>query len=133
MKTSVNPLSPCKNQPPERRVPTAVQTSEIKPAADHEPLFALVASLRDAPGQKASHYLPIARHLIAHRSTNTQEIEHTLDHLLDVACLPEGLAAFKSLCRHYWPINPQATASYIQSYREMWNSDDQPTKEADHE
>ena len=133
MKTSLNPPSPCKNQPPERRVPTAVQTSEIEPAADHEPLFALVASLRDAQGQKAAHYLPIARHLIAHGSTNTQEIEHTLDHLLDVACLPEGLAGFKSLCRHYWHINPQATASYISAYREMWDSDHGETKEANHE
>jgi len=97
---------------------------------DLQPLIALVASLRDAQGQKAAHYIPIARHLIESRSRNTQEIEHSLDHLLDVACLPEGLVAFKSLCRHYWKINPQATASYVHAYREMWDSEESPIQEA---
>ena len=57
-------------------------------------------------------------------------IERTLDYLLDHACIPQGLALFKSLCRHYWEINPQATASYINAYREMWDSEDQNDPEA---
>jgi hypothetical protein len=92
-------------------------------------LIPLVASLRDAQGQKAAHYIPIARHLIESRSRNTQEIEHSLDHLLDIACLPEGLVAFKALCRHYWQLNPQATASYVHAYREMWDSEESPIQE----
>ena len=59
-------------------------------------------------------------------------IERTLDHLLDHACIPQGLALFKSLCRHYWEINPQATASYINIYREMWDSDERETHETEH-
>jgi hypothetical protein len=58
-------------------------------------------------------------------SGDVQRIEHTLDQLLDVACLPEGLALFKTLCRHYWALDPQATASYVQAYREMWDDEDQ--------
>jgi hypothetical protein len=53
------------------------------------------------------------------------QIEHTLDQLLDVACLPEGLALFKTLCRHYDTLDPQATASHIHAYREMWDDETQ--------
>jgi hypothetical protein len=56
-------------------------------------------------------------------SRDVQRIEHTLDQLLDVACLPDGLALFKTLCRHYWTLEPQATASYVQTYREMWDDE----------
>jgi hypothetical protein len=58
-------------------------------------------------------------------------IEHTLDHLLDHACIPTGLALFKSLCRHYWRLNPEATARYIAAYHDMWDSNDQETREAE--
>jgi hypothetical protein len=27
------------------------------------------------------------------------------------------------LCRHYWAIDPAATADYINAYREYWDSD----------
>ena len=122
--------SPTRPKTSARRVRSAAQTSDRDSETDLQPLIALVASLRDAQGQKAAHYIPIARHLIESRSSNTQEIEHSLDHLLDVACLPEGLTAFKSLCRHYWEINPQATASYVHAYREMWDSEESPIQEA---
>lgn len=32
-------------------------------------------------------------------------------------------------CRHYWPLDPQATASYINAYREMWDCDDKSETE----
>ena len=130
MKTKANPTSPSKPKAPAKRVTSAAQTLDRDSDVGLQPLIALVASLRDAQGQKAAYYIPIARHLIESRSRNTQEIEHSLDHLLDVACLPEGLAAFKSLCRHYWEINPLATASYVHAYREMWDSEESPIQEA---
>ena len=58
-------------------------------------------------------------------SRDAQWIEHTLDQLLNHACVPKGLALFKDLCRHYWTLDPQATASYIHAYREMWDGEDQ--------
>jgi len=30
---------------------------------------------------------------------------------------------YKQLCRHYWDIDPAATAHYINAYREYWDSD----------
>jgi len=86
-------------------------------------LVDLIAPLRDLQRQKAAAYAPVAQRLIHSRSCNESEIEHTLDHLLDCACIPEGLAPFKALCRHYWQINPQATAEYVYAYREMWDSE----------
>lgn len=129
MKTKANPTSPSKPKASAKRVTSAAQTLERDSETDLQPLIALVASLRDAQGQKAAHYIPIARHLIESRSRNTQEIEHSLDHLLDIACLPEGLVAFKALCRHYWQLNPQATAIYVHAYREMWDSEESPIQE----
>jgi hypothetical protein len=29
---------------------------------------------------------------------------------------------YKNLCRHYWDIDPAATADYINAYREYWDS-----------
>jgi hypothetical protein len=28
---------------------------------------------------------------------------------------------YRRLCRHYWQFNPEATVSYINAYREMWD------------
>ena len=72
---------------------------------------------------------PNVQDMVRSGSRDLQRIEHTLDQLVDLACLPEGLALFKTLCRHYWPLDPQATASYIHTYREMWDGDDQHDNE----
>jgi len=90
---------------------------------DLQPLIALASSLQDAWQQKAAHYAPMARHLTGSRSTDTQEIEHTLDHQLDVACIPAGLTPFKALCRYYYGIDPAATTLYVHAYRDMWDSE----------
>lgn len=73
---------------------------------------------------------PTVQNLVHTRSHDVREIEHTLDHLLDCACIPEGLALFKSLCRHYYGINPASTAAYVHAYREMWDSDADPEQDA---
>jgi len=85
---------------------------------------ALVATLHDLHRQCVADLTPIVQSLIRTRSRDAGEIEHTLDHLLDCACIPEGLALFKTLCRYYYDINPAATASYVHGYREMWDSDE---------
>ncbi len=81
--------------------------------------------------QIANQQEPVVKHLIATKSRDTKAIEQTLDRLLDVACCDAGLKLFRRLCRHYWTINPEATASYINAYREMWDSEDGEVAEAD--
>ena len=34
------------------------------------------------------------------------------------------LQLYKKLCRHYYYINPAATADYVNIYREMWDSEE---------
>jgi hypothetical protein len=81
--------------------------------------------------QKAIDALePTVQELVRSGSSDAQRIEHTLDQLLNHACTPEGLTLFKILCRHFWTIDPQATSSYVQAYREMWDEDEQNDSEA---
>jgi hypothetical protein len=95
-------------------------------------LSAIIAPLHALHRQAVEVHAPAVQEIFRSRSRDTRLIERTLDHLLDHACIPQGLAHFKSLCRHYWEINPQATASYINAYREMWDSDDRETQETEH-
>jgi len=90
---------------------------------DFAEIKALAAMLHDLHRQRVAALTPIVQSLIRSRSRSAQEIEHTLDSLLDCACTPEGLALFKALCRHYYALNPAATASYVHAYREMWDSE----------
>jgi len=85
-------------------------------------LTAAIAPLQALHQQAVENLAPTVREIRQNHSRDTRLIEHTLDHLLDHACIPKGLACFKSLCRYYWQINPHATASYIFAYREMWDS-----------
>ena len=87
-------------------------------------LSAAIAPLQTLHQQAVESLAPSVRKIIESRSRDARLIEQTLDHLLDHACIPQGLALFKSLCRYYWELNPQATASYINAYREMWDSDE---------
>jgi len=43
--------------------------------------------------------------------------------MLDFADNEEILVTYRKLCRYYLDINPQETAEYIQSYKEMYDAD----------
>ena len=91
-------------------------------------LSAVIAPLHALHRQAVEAHAPTVREILRSGSRDARLIEHTLDHLLDHACIPQGLTLFKSLCRHYWEINPHSTASYINAYREMWDSKDRETQ-----
>lgn len=97
--------------------------------SDFAEIRALAATLHDLHRQQVAALTPVVQNLIRSQSQSAQEIEHTLDHLLDCACIPEGIALFKALCRYYYAINPAATASYVHAYREMWDSDAKSMKD----
>ena len=83
-----------------------------------------VSPLQALHQQAVEALAPIVQEVVRGGSRDAPCIERTLDQLLDHACSPEGLALFKTLCRHYWTLDPQATASYINAYREMWDGED---------
>ena len=96
-----------------------------------EPIKDVAAPLSQLHAQIARQQEPVVRHLIANQSRDTTAIERTLDQLLDVACHDDGLKLFRRLCRYYWDIHPEATAEYINAYRELWDDqqDESPTTE----
>lgn len=82
-----------------------------------------VSKINELQQQAIRTYASEVEQLLHTQSRDAQKIEHLLDDLLNCACLPEGLALFKSLCRHYYPLNPGTTADYINTYRDMWEGD----------
>ncbi len=55
------------------------------------------------------------------QSRDPQRIEHLLDGILDFCFDPAMLRLYKKLCRYYFKIDPEAIASYVYAYREMWD------------
>ncbi len=68
-------------------------------------------------------YTPIVEGILRSRSRDTHLIEQTLDGLLDFCGNEAILVLYKKLCRHYYFIDPAATADYVRFYREMWDSE----------
>ena len=73
---------------------------------------------RQAVQQYGSDVEAILREI---RSLDHRRIEHTLDGMLDFCFDPSMLILYKKLCRYYFKIDPEATASYVYFYREMWD------------
>lgn len=92
-----------------------------------EEIRAIAATLRDLHSKQVAALAPIVQDILHTRSRNVREIEATLDHLLDCACIPEGLTLFKSLCRYYFTINANSAFDYVNAYREMWDDEAEET------
>ena len=88
-----------------------------------EAISILVGSVLDLQQRAAQQYLPVVDEIVRSRSRDVQLIEHTLDGLLDFCGHEPVLRMYKKLCRHYWDIDPAATADYVNAYREYWDSD----------
>lgn len=88
-------------------------------------IIGLVRGLRDLEQRAAQQYKPVVDEILRTRSQDIRHIEHTLDGLLDFCGHEPVLAMYKKLCRHYWDIDPEATAYYVNAYRERWESDAQ--------
>ena len=88
-------------------------------------IISLARGVRDLQQRAARQYKPVVDGILRSRSRDIQHIEHTLDRLLDFCGHEPVLEMYKQLCRHYWSIDPAATAYYINAYREYWDSDEQ--------
>lgn len=76
--------------------------------------------------------IPLESHvnrIISNGIDDVAQIEKVLDDLLDCSQIEEGLAVFKRLCRYCYPIYPELTASYIQLYRELYDSNEEDESE----
>ncbi|MBB6053929.1 hypothetical protein [Armatimonas rosea] len=68
-------------------------------------------------------YTDTVNTLIRDECRDRHQIEYTLDHLLDFCYDAKMLVLYKRLCRYYFPLDPEATVSYIHAYRDLWDSD----------
>jgi hypothetical protein len=92
-----------------------------------EAIGALLESSSGLARQAVATYAPIVDSIVREQSRDIHHIEHTLDHMLDFCFDPEMLLLYKKLCRHYYFIDPVATADYVHYYREMWDSEPEAT------
>ena len=104
--------------PPEREADAAGYDDLL------QSITGLAASLQALDQQAVGQYTPIVEGIVRSRTRDTRHIEHTLDGLLGFCCYDPALLLYKKLCRHYWDIDPAATASYINAYRNMWDSEE---------
>ena len=95
---------------------------------DYDTLFQSVSVIaQEIQGLQAlavAQYTPEVEAIIASRSRNVRQIEQTLDGLLDFCGHDPALQLYRRLCRHCFAIDPAATASYIDTYRKMWDSEE---------
>ena len=94
---------------------------------DHPPqaILDLVESMRELEQRAALQYRPAVDYILRTGSRDAQQIEHTLDGLLDFCGHEPVVLMYRQLCRHYWQIDEAATVFYINAYRECWDSDEQ--------
>ena len=83
----------------------------------------LIVVQQNLARQALSEYSVLVENIIIAKATDQNRIEHTLDGILDFCFDADMLLLFKKLCRYYFTINTQATAFYINTYREMWDND----------
>lgn len=105
-------------RPVTRRRQHATEPAEVDTTLNA--IMTLVASLSNLHEQMVRAYTPIVQGIIQSGSRNVQEIEHTLDNLFTCAGHPQGLLLYKSLCRHYYGIDPAAAAEYVYFYRDWY-------------
>lgn len=73
-------------------------------------------------------YSPEVEAILKAQIRDSRRIERCLDGLLDF-CFDDGvLVLYKKLCRYYFDIDPEATVSYVQAYREMWEGEGKSKK-----
>ncbi len=83
----------------------------------------LIVGQQKLARQALIEYSVLVENIIVSKTTDQNRIEHTLDGILDFCFDADMFFLFKKLCRYYFTINTQATAFYINTYREMWDND----------
>ncbi|WP_407356101.1 hypothetical protein [Methanolobus sp. WCC5] len=84
----------------------------------------IATQIQELNRQAVYQYTPIVNSIIQTKSRDISHIERTLDSLLDFCGYDPALRLYRQLCRYYWDIDPEATVSYINAYRELWDSED---------
>ena len=71
--------------------------------------------------QAFEQYEPLVNSIITSQNKDVNYISLTLDYMLDFCFDDNMLLLYRRLCLYLLDIDPEATTSYIQAYREMWD------------
>ena len=85
-------------------------------------IFTLAGEIKNLARVAARQYAGEVESILNEKTRDAARIAHCLDGLLDFCFNDEALALYKKLCRYYYDIDPVATASYVNAYRDMWDS-----------
>lgn len=91
----------------------------------HQAFKAFADQMQQLQHTATQQYHPLVDDLIRSNCQDANSIEQVLDGLLDFCGHEPNLQLYKKLCRHYWTIDPTATAEHIQLYRKQWDNDEQ--------
>jgi hypothetical protein len=80
----------------------------------------LVAVSHDLARRAEQEYTCEVDAVIAEECREPERIEYLLDGMLDFGFDAAMVCLYKKLCRYYFTINPEATISYVNAYRDMW-------------
>ena len=90
-----------------------------------ENIRGIAGHLQQLQQQALAEYKPLIENIVFHQSNDVNEIEHTLDGLLDIAANGEGLELYRKLCRYLYSINPESAAAYVGFWKEAWDEDEE--------
>lgn len=68
-------------------------------------------------------YKPLVDQIINSNSKDVNQIEWTLDLMLEFCSNDEMLVLYKKLCRHLYFINQASAFAYVNYYRERWDEE----------
>ena len=91
--------------------------------SDFPGIMALSSRMKSLTKQALHEYTPVVNSIINDKSREKKQIEHTLDGILNFCFEDNMLMLYKKLCRYYYNIDPQATAEYVNAYRDIWDSE----------
>lgn len=69
--------------------------------------------------------------ILQEKCKDPKRFEWLLSCMLDFCFDDRVLGLFKKLCRYYYAIDSAATASYVYSYRDLWDEDYTPEGRCD--
>lgn len=87
-----------------------------------DPIRGLVDEMQALAAFALQQYASIVDGIISTNSQDVRRIEEALNGLLDFCFFEPMVQLFRRLCRHYFDFDQNATVSYVNAYREMWDS-----------
>jgi hypothetical protein len=88
-----------------------------------EEIAKLLKNRNQLAQQAIQQYEPRVNNIIASNSKDVNQICYIMDFMLDFCYNDKMLLLYRRLCRYLLNIDPQASVSYIQAYREMWDEE----------